>query len=103
MNQDNLIPMSKRSKEEARKMGTKGGIASGKSRKERKALKEELLFLLSIGDTQEKISLSLIKEAIRGNTRAFEVIRDTIGEKPTYKLDTNIESDVNINIELIDD
>lgn len=103
MNQDNLIPMNERSKEEAREMGKKGGIASGKSRKERKALREELLLLLSMGDTQEKISLSLIKEATKGNTKAFEVIRDTIGEKPIYKVNTNIESDVNINIELVDD
>ena len=75
--------------EEARKNGKKGGIASGKARAERKALKEELLLLLSEGNTQKKISLSLIKEAIKGNTKAFEVIRDTIGEKPVEKVDMN--------------
>lgn len=99
-NIDNLrVPTS----EEARINGRKGGLASGKARKERKALKEELIILLSMGDTQEKISLSLIKEAIKGNTKAFEVIRDTIGEKPIYNINTNIESDVNINVEIMDD
>ena len=79
-NEKNLKPVQ--SEKEARELGKKGGIASGKARKERKALKEELLLLLSKGDTQKKISLSLIKEAMKGNTKAFEVIRDTIGEKP---------------------
>lgn len=75
--------------EEARENGKKGGIASGKARAERKALKEELLLLLSEGDTQKKISLSLIQQALDGNTKAFEVIRDTIGEKPVEKVDMN--------------
>lgn len=82
-NINNLKPFTKdQSHEEAVKNGKKGGIASGKARAERKALKEELLLLLSEGNTQKKISLSLIKQAIKGNTKAFEVIRDTIGEKP---------------------
>lgn len=32
--------------------------------------------------TLEAISVSLIKQAMSGNVKAFEVIRDTIGEKP---------------------
>lgn len=89
--------------EEARINGRKGGIASGKARAERKALKEELLLLLSKGDTQEKISLSLIREAIKGNTKAFEVIRDTIGEKPVDKIEADVDSSVSINIQIDDD
>ncbi len=84
------------STEEARELGRKGGKASVKARKERKALKEELLLLLSEGDTQRKISLSLIKEAAKGNTKAFEIIRDTIGEKP-------IDVNANINVEKLED
>ena len=38
--------------------------------------------LLSEGETQKNISVALIKEAQEGNTRAFEIIRDTIEEKP---------------------
>ena len=89
--------------EEAREIGKKGGIASGKARAERKALKEELLLLLSEGDTQKKISLSLIQQALDGNTKAFEVIRDTIGEKPVDEIKADVNSDVNINIEFSDD
>ena len=86
---DNLRPVS--STEEARERGRKGGLASGEARRKRKTLKEELLLILSDGDIQEKISLALINEAINGNnagsvTKALEVIRDTIGEKPVDKV-----------------
>ena len=82
---ENLRPVS--SKEEARERGRKGGLASGEAIRKRKTLKEELLLMLSDGDIQQKISLALINEAINGNnagsvTKAFEVIRDTIGERP---------------------
>lgn len=83
MNESNLKPVQ--SKEEARERGRKGGIASGKARRERKTLREELLLLLEKGDTQEKVSLALIQQALDGNTKAFEVIRDSIGEKPVDK------------------
>lgn len=73
------------SSDEARENGRKGGIKSGVVRRERKMLKEELLYLLEQGNTQEKISLALIKQALKGNVKAFETIRDTIGEKPTDK------------------
>jgi hypothetical protein len=43
------------------------------------------LLLLAQGNTQEKISLALIQKALKGDTKAFEVIRDSIGEKPTEK------------------
>ena len=91
MNEKNLIPNSERSPREVRENGKKGGIASGEARRKRKTLKEELLLMLSDGDIQEKISLALINEAINGNnagsvTKAFEVIRDTIGERPVEKV-----------------
>ena len=86
---ENLRPVS--STEEARERGRKGGLASGEARRKRKTLKEELLLMLSDGDIQQKISLALINEAINGNnagsvTKAFEVIRDTIGERPVEKV-----------------
>lgn len=38
--------------------------------------------------TQVAISVSLIKKALNGDIRAFEVIRDTIGQKPQDKIET---------------
>lgn len=81
---DNLRPVS--SKEEARERGRKGGLASGEARRKRKTLKEELLLMLSDGKTQQSVTIALIEKAMSGDTKAFEVIRDTIGEKPIDKV-----------------
>ena len=98
-NPQNLIPANKRSKEEVRKNSSKGGKRSGESRRKRKQLREELLALLSTGNTQKNISLALIDQALNGNVKAFETIRDTIGEKPVEKVvmsevDPNVISEV---------
>lgn len=94
-NEQNLKPV--RSKNEARERGKKGGIKSGEVRAKKKTLKEELITLLETETDnktmQEKISFSLIQEALKGNVKAFETIRDTIGEKP--KENVNITGEVN--------
>lgn len=75
-----------RTSEEARKRGRAGGIKSGEVRRQRKTLREELLALLSTGSTQKDMNLAIIEKALGGDTKAFEVIRDTIGEKPVEKI-----------------
>ena len=87
----NLIPVTRRSKSEAREISSRGGKKSGEVRRKRKTMREELLAILSSGDTQNRISLALVQEALKGNnagsvTRAYEVIRDTVGEKPVEKV-----------------
>ena len=84
-NSKNLKLNSERTPSERREIAKKAGIKSGEKRRERKALKEELLLLLSTGDTQKKLSVALIEKAMNGEVKAFEVIRDTIGEKPRDK------------------
>lgn len=83
-NEKNLKPI--RSVSEAREKGKNGGIASGKVRRKRKTLKEELIALLETGDNQVKLSVALLTSALDGNVKAFEVIRDTIGEKPKEEI-----------------
>lgn len=99
-NEQNLIPGGHKLTLEEQ---SKGGIASGKARRERKTLKEELLLLLSENITdkrgntataQKAVSSALLKKAMTGDTRAFEIIRDTIGEKPVDKVE--MKTDVNI-------
>lgn len=98
-NEQNLKPFTtEQSREEARKNGKKGGIASGEARRKRKTLKEELLLLLSKGNTQEKMSLAMIEKAMKGDTKAFEVIRDSIGEKPKDKLELEQDKPFEVNI-----
>lgn len=70
---------------EARENGKKGAKKSAEARRARKTLKEELLLLLESGDNQQKMSVALFQKALKGDIKAFEVIRDTIGEKPTDK------------------
>lgn len=85
----NLVKI--RSTEEARAKGRAGGIKSGQVRKERKTLKETLLLMLSEGKTQDNITLALLSKAQKGDTKAYEVIRDTIGEKVADKLEQSGE------------
>lgn len=82
--------------EEAREIGRKGGLASAKARREKKTLKMELEALLEIMDEQgdsiqKKMSFALIKKAVKGDTKAFEIIRDTIGQKPKENLNIDFE------------
>ena len=57
---DNLIPLNKRPKEEARKIQSKGGKASAKASRERKTIRETMEMLLSQPITDRK-TLSQLK------------------------------------------
>lgn len=88
--EENLVANSDRTPEERKRIATLGGKASGAARKKRKALKELLEIALSMevaGDqtAAEAVTAALIQKAMDGDTKAFEVIRDTVGEKPTEK------------------
>ena len=85
-NTENLVSLADRTTEEQRAIASAGGKASGEARRKRKTLKEELLLILSEGETQQSVTLALIEKAMSGDTKAFEVIRDTIGEKPIDKV-----------------
>jgi hypothetical protein len=93
-NTENLVSLADRTTEEQRAIASAGGKASGEARRKRKTLKEELLLMLSEGETQQSVTLALIEKAMSGDTKAFEVIRDTIGEKPVDKV--QMKTDVNI-------
>ncbi|MBR4578803.1 MAG: hypothetical protein IKO22_04220 [Oscillospiraceae bacterium] len=95
MNQVNLRPV--RTKSEARTRGRSGGLASGEARRARITLRaalEELLAMpvkdesgIETGETmQHVIAVALIEKALKGDTKAFEIIRDTIGEKPVERI-----------------
>lgn len=102
-NEENLKPPTT---SEARKRGKKGGVKSGKARKERKAMKEtaEMILGLTLKDgtvtalediqsmaaangknitVQDAIILKQAQKALKGDIRAAEFIRDTSGNRPT--------------------
>lgn len=113
-NEQNLKPPSTK---EARERGRKGGKASVKKRQQNKTFKEIINKFLDSEVSNEELKqkmkefgfedeevnnksctvFALWKEAIRGNTKAFELLRDTIGEKPVEQIQ-NINPPV-INIE----
>jgi hypothetical protein len=96
--------------------GRLGGIASGKAKREKKAMKDTLATLLSMPlkdgmaddieeiqsiaslngkniTVQEAIMLAQIKKAVKGDTRAAEFVRDSSGNKP--KEGVEISGDIN--------
>jgi len=91
---ENLIPFNELTEEEQRKIAQKGGQASVESRRAKKTMKEMLDYLLdkqiktNKGDmsTLEAIMVSMIAKASKGDVRATEFIRDTIGQKPSDKV-----------------
>jgi hypothetical protein len=108
--------------EERRENGRKGGLASVKARREKKAMKDNLASLLSMSlksgkiadvDTiknfaalngknvtvQDAILIKQVQKAMKGDTKAAEFIRDLSGNKPDSSLD--IKS--NGQIVIIDD
>ncbi len=101
-NEQNLIPVTKRTPREQREISSKGGKASAEAKKARKTLKETLLMMLEEGNTQNDITLALLQKALNGDTKAYEVIRDTVGEKPTDKIEQSGDSKLDVNIRVIE-
>lgn len=97
---ENLIPFNELTKEEQRELAKKGGIASGKARAEKRMLKDLLEEALSKGtETNNEyvnITLALIKEANKGNVKAYEVIRDTLGQKMPDRVEVSKTTDETI-------
>ena len=84
---NNLIPLNQRTKNEQRVIAQKGGIASGKARRETKKMREILENLMEIKTPdgryyKEAICLALADKALEGNVKAFETICKTLGEDP---------------------
>jgi len=106
LNPQNLVPV--RTAEEAREKGRAGGKKSGEVRRARREWKETLEIILSMPmksgkvtdlskmkdlskealekanlTINDKINIRMIYEAMKGNVKAYEIIRDQIGEKPS--------------------
>ena len=100
-NEQNLIPGNKRTLSERREIARKAGIASGKKRQEKILFKELFQQLLAeeykdgMTNAQAIVSAQLL-EALGGNTKAFEVIRDTIGQKPVQVVEDKISGGLQI-------
>ena len=95
-NEQNLKPV--KSKSEARERGSKGGIASGKARRDKKLLRDCLEILLARAEKieidgknknltgAEILALTAFRKAMNGDIKAMEFVRDTAGQKPAEKV-----------------
>lgn len=95
----NLIPFNQLTEEQQKEMARKGGIKSGESRRQKRLLRDSLEDILysksSDGNLYlDEMTMSLFKKALEGDVKAFEVVRDTIGQKPTEKLEAQVDMPV---------
>jgi len=80
----------------AAKNGRKGGIASGKAKRDKKTMKEMLDYLLekevvnkSTGEkvsTLEAMMSAIVRKAISGHVESCKFVRSTIGQDPITKI-----------------
>lgn len=112
-NEQNLRPCEYKLTQEEQK---RGGIASGKARREKKALKETLELLLQQAvkdsngkavknpitnepeDYQTRIVTKLVLKAAKGDTDAIRLVQSMKGEEKTnIKLDADVKADVDVS------
>lgn len=98
-NKNNLVSFSDMTVERQREIASKGGKASQEKRKQRKTFKEQMLFMLENDpNLQNELINALFKRAKKTGdksgmsaNKAFELIRETIGEAPVEETKTIVE------------
>lgn len=108
--------------EQRRENGRKGGIASGEAKRAKKAMKERLEILLEMNlksgrgadieaiknfaelkgkniTVQDAMMIAQIQKALKGDTNAAVFVRDTAGQNPTQKIETDVDMNLNITVD----
>lgn len=90
-NEQNLKPIKKGelTSEEAKRRGSNGGKKSAQKRKEIKLIKDRILERMGESDWDQMID-NLIARAT-DDTKSFETLRDTIGQKPVEKVVVDVD------------
>lgn len=105
-NESNLIPLTELTEEERRAMASKAGKASVVARRRKKSMKDAMNLLLSlpvdeankakmerlgidpnVADNQMLMLISAFQQAVKGNVRAMEFIKDLTGASAMTELD----------------
>lgn len=96
-NNENLIPFNKRSANEAREFGRRGGKASGEARRKKADFRRTLNMLLTTEINSEEwtpllnalglestletaLNMAMIKEGLAGNVKAYEAVARYSGQ-----------------------
>lgn len=114
-NEQNLTGkgFDERTAEEQRKIAKQGGIASGKARREKADLRRMCQMVLEMDikgkdgtmkSGAEAITLAQLQKALKGDAKAYEVLRDTAGQKPVEKVEqVNIDMEYENSLRYVDD
>ena len=104
-NPENLKPNTERTPKERSELARKAGKASGKARRQKKEFRELLEIALSQPnadnpdvDNWTVATAALLQKAMGGDVRAWEVMRDTLGQKPVEETRV-LDSEITITIE----
>lgn len=96
-NPQNLTPLSKLDPEKKKALQSAGGKAGARAKRRRKAFKEALQTALTVvadentkQTVQDKGIEALLVKFMAGDLKAFELVRDTIGEKPTDRQELKV-------------
>ena len=97
-NEQNLKPIRKGdlSNEELKKRQSNGGKKSAQARAEKKLIKDRILERMQAKDWDEYID-GIIARAKESKADA-EFLRDTIGEKPSDKIDLTVNDDSTVEM-----
>lgn len=114
-NKKNLMPIqevnSRRSREKHSEDSKRGGQKSGKVRRQRKAMKEQMEMLLSLPfknkenlefmkylgieednlDNQMALIVAMYAKALKGDVQAFNTIREVVKDDETVKNDDKVQ------------
>lgn len=93
-NEQNLKPI--KDSNVARELQEKSAKKKSENAKERKLFKEEILKRMGEDDWGQMID-GLIARA-KNTDKAFEVLRDTIGQKPKEEIEANIENVIKVKL-----
>ena len=90
---------------------SKGGKASGEARRQKADLRKMCQMVLEMdvkdknGEVKsgaEAITLAQLRKALKGDAKAYEVLRDTAGQKPVDKVEqVNIDMEYNASVDYI--
>ena len=96
-NEQNLVSLATRSQRERTEIARKGQEASAKAKRENKLIKDRILERMGETDWNTMID-NLIARASE-DTRSFEVLRDTIGQKPTEHIEADVSNVIRVTLD----
>lgn len=120
-NMKNIESHKIRDADEARKKGKKGGIASGRKRREQKKFRDIMTTLLAMPMSsvqgklamtiraygldpeamtqKEVLAFTLMRRAQQGKDKAVEMVLGAIGELPVVRTQTELDGELKIQID----